>query len=97
MICSGNAVYLLLKLKSKRKQKFSQDLLYNKKSLRSINHLRAVYEGGSRYTMSRETIDFKNINLSANRVVENVEDLTGNIESQLKEKLKNFRSVFSCI
>jgi hypothetical protein len=32
---------------------------------------------------------FKNISLSAYRVVENVEDLTGYVERQLKEKRKN--------
>jgi hypothetical protein len=49
--------YLLLRLKSKRKQKYSQDLLHNKQSPRSIKHLLAMYEDGSRYTMCRETKD----------------------------------------
>jgi sorbitol-specific phosphotransferase system component IIBC len=66
-------------------------MLYNKQSPSSLNHSRAVYEDGSRYTLSRETKKkiFKNTSVSANTVVENVEDLTGGMVHQLKEKRKN--------
>jgi hypothetical protein len=78
MICGGNALWrLLLRLQSKLKQKFNRNVLYNKQSPSSLNHLRTVC---AHILCPVKQKIFKNTSLSANTVVENVDDLTGDIE-----------------
>jgi DNA-binding ferritin-like protein (Dps family) len=47
-----------------------------------------VYNKGSRNTLSRKAKALKNISFSANTFAERVNDFTGDIQCQLKEKRK---------